>query len=130
MNCVQAVWVAAWVVLKVAYIAPSSIYMVRSLCYHDWVISRRLDIYNAESMDESSDPCRVPLLIEKGSDVKFPILMVAWQLLMSEQTHLHTSRGKPLSLRIWAIQLGLRLLKKPDMLKRRRAPALFVAHVA
>ena len=87
-------------------------------------------MYNTESMGESGDPCGVPLLIEKGSDVKSPILMVAWRSLMSERTHLHTSRGKPLSSRIRAIRSGLRLLKKPDMSKRRRALALFVARVA
>ena len=67
----------AFIVHEVVYIAPSSTYMVRSLCVHCVVDSKRLAVYRADRIGESGDPGGVLWVIAKGSDEKSPIFSTA-----------------------------------------------------
>jgi hypothetical protein len=125
----RALLVAVIVVLAVAKIAPSSTYMVRSLCSQVVADSIRLAVYRADKIGDRGEPWGVPCVIPKGWVEKSPILSVARRFAMKFLTHLTTPEGKPLSLKILAVRSGFRLSKKPEMSNRRRAPTFPMALV-
>ena len=117
-------------VADMAYIAPSSTYMVRSLKAHVLVISNRLAVYIMDSMGDKGEPCGVPLVISKDSETCLPPFSIAVLEDRKDSIQAHMPGGNPLSWNIWTVRAGLILSKKPEMSKRSRAPARFAVRVA
>jgi hypothetical protein len=65
-----------------------------------------------------------------GSDMAVPTLSNTLRPVRKERTQAQTCSRKSLRWKMWVTCLGLMLLKKPDILKSRSAPALPVALVA
>jgi len=95
--------VAPLMVDDVAYMAPLLMYMVRSLRAHVLVISSRLAVYIADSIGDKGEPCGVPLVIAKESEVCPLPLSVAVLTDRKDSTQVHMPGGKPLSQNICTV---------------------------
>ena len=103
---------------------------MRSQKVHIFDASRSEDVYKVDKTGDRGEPCGVPVVMLKGSEVYIPKLREAIWPVKKERVQSHILEGNPRLCSVCVAQRGLTLSKNPEMLKRRRVPAFPIRRVA